>query len=106
MDIDEITKLMLIGSISISILLVSFQLSRVLSRFADVIGDLRKSVKNIGAVTDQFVEDYESISKTIRSLSKTIDKINLNVLAPISKVSAIFGFLNRLRGGDSNKKED
>lgn len=64
-SVDEIVKLILAISVGFSLLMISFQLARVLSKAADAIQDLRRGLQNFSKASDMVLEDYLQIRKLI-----------------------------------------
>jgi hypothetical protein len=106
MNVDDIVKLMVFGSISLSILGLSFQTMRIFGKVADIIGDMRMTIQNFGLLSSQLVEDYELVSKALRSFSDGISKINSNVINPISKVTRIIKPFSKIFSRDNSVKDD
>lgn len=95
MSVDEVTKLIFILSISLGILGISFQLARILGKTADIIGDLRRSVQNIGNLSDKFVDDYAYVSDAIKGVAGFVIHFNKNILDPLKNVIGIFSRFRR-----------
>ena len=98
MSVDEITKLMLFTAITLSILGVSFQFSRILGKIADSLQDFRLSIKNLGNLSTQLVDDYKLISNGLRAIGNLLEKINISIISPVSRYIDLAGnFLNKGR---------
>ncbi len=91
MTVDEIVKLMIFGSLSISVLGISIQLMRILGGFADMLGDLRTTVKNFGTLSTQLVEDYKLIGNALRSIAGGLSNFNEKVIQPMTRVGNMVG---------------
>lgn len=91
MTVDEIVKLMIFGSLSISVLGISVQLMRILGGFADMLGDLRATVKNLGTLSTQLVEDYKLIGSALRGIAGGLSSFNDKVIQPLTRVGNMFG---------------
>jgi hypothetical protein len=104
--VDEFTKLLLISGITFCLVGISIQFMRILDKMVGILDDLRVSTKNLGKLSTQFVEDYQFISKLIRSIANTLQNFNEKILVPVSKVSELFNrFGNRRQKQDSMKSE-
>jgi hypothetical protein len=91
MSVDDFIKLLLFTVISFSILGISIQFMRILSKLTDMMEDLRTSIKSIGMITEQFTKDYQGISAAINSLSGSIKRINDDIIKPVSNIGKILG---------------
>src|SRR5262245_32039793 len=103
MSIDEVAKLIFIISISFAILMVGFQLARILGKTADILQDFRKSIRNIGNLSDQLVDDYKVVSAAVKAITDFFMHFNDNVLTPIKNVT---GFVSRFVRRDKSVGED
>jgi uncharacterized protein YoxC len=90
MNMDDLAKLILFVSISISIVGISIQLMRMLSGLTDNIKDLRRTVKNVGKLTEGLVEDEKLLRRSMGKISKTVDIISNKIVRPLE---VIFSFL-------------
>lgn len=106
--IGDLTKLILYVSISISIVGVSYQIMRLISALVGNVNDLRITVKNIGVITSELVEDQKLIKSGIQRVLKIIDKVNRlvehfssKIIGPINEISkglkAVAAFVSMIR---------
>ena len=103
MTVDEIVKLMIFSGITFCMIGISFQIMRILGKFADMLGDLRSTVQNIGHITTQFVEDYKAISEAIKAISGGLTNINSGIIQPLAKLSKL---TSKIPGFGKKKDED
>jgi len=100
MNISDLAKLILFVGLTVSCVGISVQIMRLLSAVTDNIKDLRKTVKNIGTLTDGFVKDHELITEGIESLVAVVKKIKgiVNLISKkiIEPIAVIFGFLSSI----------
>ena len=109
MSVDEIVKLMIFIGITFSMIGVSFQIMRILGKFADMLGDLRKTIQNLGDLSTQMVDDYKMLSVAIRAISGGLTNINSGIIQPLSSFGKIFSkyapFLSKNRNEDDEDEE-
>jgi hypothetical protein len=67
---------------------------RVIGGAADLLSDLRKTIKNIGEITDKVVEDYKALSKVIELITNTLSGINDKVLTPLVSFGSVIGMFS------------
>jgi hypothetical protein len=102
-SIDEVSKLIFIISISFGVLAITFQLARILGKTADILQDLRHSIKNLGSFSDQLLEDYKVLSEALKGITSFLLHFNDNVLSPIKTFTGFFG---RFRGKKNDIEDD
>lgn len=102
MELQEVGKFALYIAISISIVGVSYQIMRLLSALTGNIKDLRQTVKNVGKITDELIEDQKLMKQGIQSFvnvgkkaEESVELISVKVIKPFTEV---FGFLKTLKG--------
>jgi len=102
MDINEIAKFVFIIGLTGSIVGISIQLMRLLSATTESIKDLRKTIKNIGVLSDELLEDHRIIQKGLKSFSfagKTIKNLSKEVSEQIGEPIRVIGvFLSGVAG--------
>lgn len=109
MNVDEIVKLILAISFAISLLGISFQLMRLISKFTDTLEDARGSVQSLSKLSSEVVDDYSMVKTEIMSLISGIKNIKNDVVIPIIKVAGLVGsvgaFVGRKKGDDKSDNE-
>ncbi len=97
MDLKDISILILAVGISTSCVGISIQIMRLLSVITENVRDLRKTVKNVGVLTDDLVKNQRLIKEGIETILEIIQKIKntVNLLSNkiIQPITIIFGFL-------------
>lgn len=104
-NVDDVVKLMFFISVSLSILMVAFQASRILGKFADVIQDLRATIKNLGTLSTKITADYELVSNALHGIANFLSNFNENIMKPLSQVMNLFkrfGGRNKQNEGEEN----
>ncbi len=99
MVVDDIIKLLLAISVSISLVGISWQIARLIGKVADSLQDLRKALQNISTATDLFLEDYNDVRKVLRKVLNIFDNLG-TIAAPFAKFSSF------LAGMAGKGKED
>ena len=87
MTIDELIKLFVFGGITFSIVGISFQFMRILSKTVDMMQDLRKTLANANDLSSQLLEDYKSVKSVVSAISNGLGNINDAVVQPVVKAS-------------------
>jgi hypothetical protein len=115
MEYDIVIKFIYAIGISGSIVLIAVAVFKLLNSVTKNVDDLRKTVQNLGILSDGLVEDHDLIRDGIESLVEAARKIK-NMIGLISdKVvkpfTAIFSFLKGAQGfvskvSDRFKKEE
>ncbi|MBD3362485.1 hypothetical protein GF362_02090 [Candidatus Dojkabacteria bacterium] len=82
-DLDIFFKGVLLSSLSVSILGISWQLMKLISKMTETLDEFKNTNNKINKLLDQFTEDYKGISAVIKSLTSSLDKINKKLLQPI-----------------------
>lgn len=110
MTVDEVVKLIFFIGMTLSILGVSFQIMRIFGKLADMMEDIRPSIKNINDISSQATEDYKLMSKAIRTISTSVTDLNNNVIKPIADIGKVLkgfsGGLGSFGIGKNSKKEE
>jgi ABC-type transporter Mla subunit MlaD len=94
MDPDAAVKLILATSVGFSLVIISFQISRIFGVLADVLKDFRRVVQNLGTASDMFLSDYEQIHKIIANLTKALSGL-AGLFAPITALMAMLDRKNQ-----------
>jgi len=89
MNVDDIVKLILAISVSVSILAVSYQLMRLLGKLADSVEDLRRAIQNVSSASDMVVDDYGRLRKILHKLMDLLENIEESVLSPIKMLTSL-----------------
>lgn len=102
MDINNLAKLILFVGITVSCVGISYQIMRLLSAITDNVKDLRKTVKNIGVLSDGLIENQKLISEGIEGaldiVKKVRDVVDLIARKIVEPITVIFGFLSTISG--------
>ena len=100
MNVTDLAKLILFLGITFSCVGISIQIMRLLSAITDNVKDLRKTVRNIGVITDEFIENQKLISEGIKSFveigKKVRGVVNLISAKIVEPITVIFGFLSTI----------
>ena len=100
----EPLRLMLASGITISLVGISIQIMRLIGAVVGNVQDLRRSVQNIGKVSDFLLEDYLEIRKVLRRLINFVSNLQDNLFGPLKTVS---GLISRFGGGEKqSRKQD
>lgn len=101
MELQEVGKFILYVAIAFSLLGVSVQLMRLINALTANIYDLRKTIQNVGILTDGLVEDQGLIKQGLEKfvsvagqIENMVDMISSRVVKPFVE---IFGFLKVLK---------
>jgi uncharacterized protein YoxC len=116
MDISDLSKLILAVAASISIVGISIQLMKLLGAVTRNVDDLRKTVKNVGMLTEGFVEDQKLVKAGLEKLVKAsgkieefIEVISEKIIKPIEVISTflttVAGFVKGVQGKYFRKKQ-
>lgn len=73
MTTDELVKIILALSVSVSLILVAFGIYKLLKDLAGGINDLRHSVKNVNELTDMTLGDYKSVRSKVASVFESVE---------------------------------
>ena len=94
--LNELGKFILYVGLTVSVVGVSTYLMRFISVVSKSVGDLRKTIKNIGIITDGFVEDQKLIKEGLKKfvsigdkLKKLVDEFNESVIGPIRSIAGM-----------------
>jgi hypothetical protein len=97
MNIIDIAKFVLLLGIAGSIVGISVQFMRLLSAVTENIKDLRKTVKNVGVITDELVveqkllrESIENISGITRKISELVTMTTTKIMKPLTAIASFF----------------
>ncbi len=90
MSTDDLTKLLLAGSLAFAIVLISIGIFMILSNLSGTIKDLRKSAKNISSFSDLVLEDYTNGRKAVYNI---MDGFKETILDPLKVVSRFIKFI-------------
>ncbi|MBU0976285.1 MAG: hypothetical protein ABIE03_07700 [Patescibacteria group bacterium] len=115
MEINDLYKLILAVTIGGSIVGISVYLAKLLSAVTDNINDLRKTVQNVGVITDGLVENQRSISSALDSAGRivkkvegVVDSVSNKIIKPLNTIFAMLasvaGLLKSLGLSGSKKK--
>lgn len=102
MSVDEFTKLILIFAIVFAIVGISWQLMRLIGKLADSVEDMRPTIKNVGKMSDQMVEDYKRISNLINSGVGFVTKLKENISGPGKMIAALLAGMNKSKSAKSS----
>lgn len=94
MNTDELTKLIFIISISISILVIAFGLLRVLWILADNLKDAQKTTRNMGLITDNLINEQKMLDEILESF-RTAGKVTENVFMTIANLGNLTNVCSR-----------
>lgn len=102
MEINDLAKLILFVGLTVSCVGISYQIMRLLSALTDNVRDLRKTVKNMGVLTDGLVKDQKLISEGIKGFvdagRKVKGAVNLMYDKIVEPITVIAGFLSTIGG--------
>lgn len=100
MDINDITKLILVLGVTFSIVGISYQVMRLIAAVTENLKDLRRTVQNIGVITDELIEDQRLIKGGIQSFvnvgkkaEEMVASIQTKVINPLTELFAFVGGL-------------
>lgn len=91
MSVDDVTKLLLAGAISFSIVGISIQLMRLLGSFNDVIQDVRSTVRFIGELAHRISGDYKNLREGMANFLNPIQNMVNNVTKPLNRLTKVLG---------------
>lgn len=92
MTVDDFLKIVIVVGVTFSIVGISWQIMRLVSKLADTVQDTRRVVQNVGEVSDLAVEDYRSVRGIIKSVG--------NIGATFDGVTKL---MNRFSGKSKSK---
>ena len=105
-DLIKIRQFVLLLAAAFSLAGISFQLMRLISSLRDNVNDLRKTVQNIGLLSDGLVEDHKSLREAISSFKKageglkeTVSNFNTKISKPLGAISALLGTVGAFAQG-------
>jgi hypothetical protein len=102
LNVDDIVKLLLAGSIAFAIVIISFQLMRLIGGLASVVQDMRRAVQNLGKASDMALEDYAKVRRILDSLTSTVTNFRSTILEPLSVLRGYMGRSNKAGAGAEN----
>lgn len=101
--IDAIAKLILFTGITVSCLGVSIQFMRLLGAITENVKDLRKTVKNIGILTGDLVENQKLIKEGLKSfvgvgrrVEAVVSTISQRIVQPLAVISGILSSIKNV----------
>lgn len=101
METAEIVKLIYAVGITGSVALVSFAIYRLLNSVTKNVDDLRKTVKNLGNITEGLADDQILVRKTLENVVDVSENIKGSVRSVSEKVIQpfvkIFSFLKTIQ---------
>lgn len=97
MEINDISKIILVISISFSLVGISIQIMRLMGTFNDSLKDLQEILRSFGKISKKISEDYDQFSAHILTLTGAISRIGTDVIAPMI---GLFSFLDRFKSKD------
>lgn len=106
MSVDDFVKILLAVAFSISLVGISFQLMRLISKLADTIEDSREGVQSASRMARLLSEDYEKARQEIGGLLGQLRRLKEDFVAPLLKLVTIFGLVGKIvRRGSESKSE-
>lgn len=96
-NIDDVVKLLLAVSVSFSIVVVAWQLARLIGASVEVVKDVEKTAENFSDGSDMILEDYKRIRNVVDSFS--------NLFQNISQIKSLLEGLTGILGGDEEVEE-
>ena len=98
MEINDLWKLILALAVSGSLIGVSIYIMKLLSATTDNVKDLRKTVQNMGKITDGLVENQKTLTESINGVGRmvkkgeyVVDTVTEKVIKPIEGISGVLG---------------
>lgn len=95
----EYLDLVLISSIIFAIFGISWQLMRLLGKTTEVMEEFKQTNVRINGFMDKVEDDYHLISSTIRGVTATIDKVNEEIIKPVSSIANVFHAIENVFDG-------
>lgn len=96
MDLNNLYKLIFALTIGGSCVGVSIYVMKLLNAITENVQDLRKTVKNLGVITEGFVETQntfteavDGIKRIVKKVEKLVDNVYSQVLEPLSAISTV-----------------
>jgi hypothetical protein len=62
-SVDDIVKLLLAVSVAFAIVIIAYQISKLISETRGLVHDTRKPVNNVGEASDLLLDDYKSVRR-------------------------------------------
>ncbi len=87
---DPLLVNILIASLAFAVLIIAWQLMRLLGSATEALDELKITSQRINGVISRIENDFEYVGRTVKGVSSTLEKINDEVLNPIRTVSRIF----------------
>ena len=101
MDPKDVAILIVTVGFTISMVGISYQLMRLVGSVTDNINDFRRTVKNVGQITDRFVKEQEMFDKVLAdivqisgSIKEAVLNFRTRVIDPLIKMLGFVGRLN------------
>lgn len=88
MSVDEITKLILVLSVSFAIVGIAFQFMRLIGKLTDSLQDLRKAIQNISKASDMILDDYTEIRVVLHKVLDIANNIT-SFLGPLKSAASL-----------------
>jgi uncharacterized protein YoxC len=99
MNMDDLSKLILVLAVSFAIVLISIGLYKILNSLSGSIEDFRKTIKNVSSLSDMVLEDYTNVREEVYSFKKWAEGFKSSFLDPLKQagkiVSVVAPLVNR-----------
>ncbi|MCA9385662.1 hypothetical protein KC717_03365 [Candidatus Dojkabacteria bacterium] len=95
-----------VAALIIAILMITWYLTRLMSKMTETMDEFRVTNNRVNTLVDKANDDYEYVSRTVKGIGVTLDRINRDVLDPLRGVGAIFGMFDSLVGGIRGRFSD
>lgn len=105
MDYFEVARLIFFIALSISALIVSIQLGRLLGQLIDGLKDTRKTFEKINNLVESFESDYNDIRKKLLGIIELFEK-SLGAVSSLSGLGFLADMHKRFFGKQKNKKKE
>lgn len=73
MNIDDLVKMLLGVSVSISLVLVAYGIYNLLKNLAEAIAEMKQSIGNVNELTDMTLNDYRAVRSKISSVYEGVE---------------------------------
>ncbi len=102
MSVDDIVKLLLALAVSSSLVVISYEIARLIGKLADTVQDLRRAVQNVSTASDMVLEDYQQVRKILQTFTDIVENFEENILSPMRLITNLLqAFV-----GNKSRKDD
>ncbi len=83
LNVDDLLKILLVGSISFSIAGISIQIMRLLGTTNSIMQDSRKIITEVNEILKSVKDDYKGIMLRVNGILDMVDDLKTDIIDPL-----------------------